>query len=126
MTTSNSLTELALVFEDIHIQQAWLGLLKSLAKPELIGVFDHYADTHKTDDPHVNLFNTRRLHRILEITVHDIRDLKFFVRNDVPEPRNRKGIMRSISSGIGQTIKSLAEDDRVEAGDQTDSFFLEM
>jgi hypothetical protein len=120
------LTELALVFEDGHVQQAWLGLLKSLAKPEIVGVFDHYNNTQKSIDPHANLFDTRRLHRILEVTVHDIRDLKIFVRNDMPEPRNRKGIMRSISSGIGQTIKSLAEDDRVEAGDQTDSFFLEM
>ncbi|KAJ9127781.1 hypothetical protein QFC24_000064 [Naganishia onofrii] len=125
-TKSNSLTELALVFEDGHVQQAWLGLLKSLAKPEIVGVFDHYNNTQKSIDPHANLFDTRRLHRILEVTVHDIRDLKIFVRNDMPEPRNRKGIMRSISSGIGQTIKSLAEDDRVEAGDQTDSFFLEM
>ncbi|KAJ9104771.1 hypothetical protein QFC19_003912 [Naganishia cerealis] len=123
---SNSVTDLALVFEDGHIQQAWLGLLKSLAKPELVGVFDGYTDTHVTEDPHVNLLTTRRLHRTLEVTVHDIKDLKFVARHEVPEPRNRRGIMRSISSGIGQTIKSLAEDDRVDAEEQKDSFFLEI
>jgi hypothetical protein len=125
-STFDTLQELAFVFEDAPIQQAWFGLLKSLARPEIVSDFGGFTGRMDSVDPFEGLANRRRLHRILEVTVHDIKDFKLNTRNDLAGPRKR-GIMRSISSGIGQTIKGLAEDDREDLGsDQGDSFFLEM
>lgn len=125
-STYESLQELALVFEDAPIQQAWYGLLKSLARPEIISDFGGFTGRTDMADPFESVANRRRLHRLLEVTIHDIKDFKLTPRNDLAGPRKR-GIMRSISSGIGQTIKGLAEDDREDlASDQGDSFFFEM
>lgn len=125
-STHETLQELAFVFEDAPIQQAWFGLFKSLARPEIVSDFGGFTGRSDMVDPFEGLANKRRLHRILEVTVHDIKDFKLNPRNDLAGPRKR-GIMRSISSGIGQTIKGLAEDDREDVGsDQGDSFFLEM
>lgn len=125
-STYDSITEVAFGFEDIHIQQAWFGLLKALAKPEIVGDLRKFTRSGDVLDPLSGESNRRRIHRILEVTVHDIKDLKIIPKKDPVGPRKR-GIMRSISSGIGQTIKSLAEDDREEQGqDVADSFLLEM
>lgn len=123
--TFDSITELAFGFEDAHLQQAWFGLLKALSRPEIVGDFRGFTGRRGTLDP-ASGGKRRRVHRTLEVTVHDIKDLKILPKRDLAGTRKR-GIMRSISSGIGQTIKSLAEDDREEpVQDLGGSYFLEM
>lgn len=124
-STFDSISELAFGFEDAHLQQAWFGLLKALSRPEIVSDFRGFTGRGETLDP-LSGGKRRRIHRTLEVTVHDIKDLKILAKKDLAGTRKR-GIMRSISSGIGQTIKSLAEDDREEQGqDVGDSYFLEM
>jgi hypothetical protein len=134
---------LILSFVDVAETSQWFALLRSFTRHDLITIISGPLTDDSRSTPSPSLYSAfsingtgnkaewARVWRSLEIDIQDVKDLKIpgslsSLNNGGPQKAAaRRGMLRSISTGFGQTLKGLMDEEDIRQK-REDSLFWQM